>query len=97
VPVSIERRDLALDCGDMGRYANAKNILSQHVRFLLDKDEAEKNRQQHEGASRGDVVRDLARQRVYLKKTPRPFAAPSSIRGSRCSISEFALSNLVGI
>jgi hypothetical protein len=24
--VSLERRDLALDCGDMGRYANAKNI-----------------------------------------------------------------------
>ena len=38
----MERRDLALDCGDMGRYANAKNILSQHPRFLLDKDEAEK-------------------------------------------------------
>jgi serine/threonine-protein kinase HipA len=42
VPVSLERRDLALDCGDMGRYANAKNILSQHARFLLDKDEAQK-------------------------------------------------------
>ena len=42
MPVSIERRDLAMDCGDMGRYANAKNILSQHARFLLDKDEAEK-------------------------------------------------------
>jgi serine/threonine-protein kinase HipA len=42
VPVSVERRDLALDCGDMGRYANAKNILSQHARFLLDKAEAEK-------------------------------------------------------
>src|SRR5215467_6288286 len=27
--VAKERRDLALDCGDMGRYANAKNILSQ--------------------------------------------------------------------
>jgi serine/threonine-protein kinase HipA len=42
VPVSVERRDLALDCGDMGRYANARNILSQHARFLLDKGEAEK-------------------------------------------------------
>jgi serine/threonine-protein kinase HipA len=42
VPVSVERRDLALDCGDMGRYANAKNILSQHARFLLDKAEAER-------------------------------------------------------
>lgn len=42
VPVSTERRDLALECGDQGRYANAKNILSQHTRFLLDSGEAEK-------------------------------------------------------
>ena len=42
VPVSVERRDLALECGDMGRYANAKNIVSQHARFLLDRGEAEK-------------------------------------------------------
>jgi serine/threonine-protein kinase HipA len=42
VPVSLERRDLALDCGAQGRYANAKNILSQHARFLLDRAEAEK-------------------------------------------------------
>jgi len=42
VPVSLEHRDLALDCGDMGRYANAKNILSQRARFLLDNGEAEK-------------------------------------------------------
>ncbi len=41
-PVSQERRDLALDCGDMGRYANAKNILSQHARFLLEIDDAGK-------------------------------------------------------
>lgn len=41
-PVSLERRDLALDCGDQGRYANAKNIVSQHARFLLDRAEAEK-------------------------------------------------------
>ncbi len=41
-PVSRERRDLAMDCGDLGRYANAKNIMSQHARFLLDKGEAEK-------------------------------------------------------
>ncbi len=42
VPVSLEHRDLALDCGDQGRYANAGNILSQHARFLLDRREAEK-------------------------------------------------------
>jgi len=40
-PVSIERRDLALVCGDAGRYANADNLLSQHPRFLLARDEAE--------------------------------------------------------
>jgi serine/threonine-protein kinase HipA len=32
----------AMECGDMGRYANAKNILSQHARFLLDENEAAK-------------------------------------------------------
>jgi serine/threonine-protein kinase HipA len=41
VPVSIEHRDLAMECGDQGRYANAKNILSQHARFLLSEEEAQ--------------------------------------------------------
>lgn len=40
--VSQDHRDLAMECGDQGRFANAKNILSQHARFLLAKDEAEK-------------------------------------------------------
>lgn len=40
-PVSLERRDLALICGDRGRYANAENILSQSARFLLEQGEAE--------------------------------------------------------
>lgn len=40
--VSLDHRDLALVCGDQGRFANAKNILSQHARFLLQKEEAEK-------------------------------------------------------
>ncbi len=39
-PVSIERRDLALECGDAGRVANANNLLSQCARFLLDRDGA---------------------------------------------------------
>jgi serine/threonine-protein kinase HipA len=42
VPVSAERRDLAMECGDLGRYANARNIISQHARFLLDREEAER-------------------------------------------------------
>ncbi len=39
-PVSIDRRDLAMACGDMGRYANARNMLSQCVRFHLKTEEA---------------------------------------------------------
>ena len=38
--VSIERRDLAMICGDRGRYANAANLLSQCERFLLSRDES---------------------------------------------------------
>ena len=37
VPVSMERRDLALECGDAGRFANASNLLSQSARFLLER------------------------------------------------------------
>ncbi|MGQ0834704.1 MAG: type II toxin-antitoxin system HipA family toxin [Gammaproteobacteria bacterium] len=40
-PISLERRDLALICGDGGRYANAENLLSQHTRFLLERDAAQ--------------------------------------------------------
>ena len=39
--VGQERRDLAMELGDLGRYANRKNLLSQHARFLLEKEEAE--------------------------------------------------------
>jgi len=39
-PVSLERRDLAMACGDAGRFANAANLLSQSARFLLLTDEA---------------------------------------------------------
>jgi serine/threonine-protein kinase HipA len=39
-PVSLERRDLAMECGDAGRFASASNLRSQSVRFLLDRAEA---------------------------------------------------------
>jgi len=39
--VSIERRDLALTCGDQGRVININNLLSQAGRFMLERDEAE--------------------------------------------------------
>ncbi len=38
--ISLERRDLAMVCGIAGRYANRENLLSQHGRFLLSKEEA---------------------------------------------------------
>jgi serine/threonine-protein kinase HipA len=38
--ISIEHRDLALACGDMGRHAHADNLRSQSARFLVNADEA---------------------------------------------------------
>lgn len=38
--ISVERRDLAMICGDQGRFANARNLLSQSARFLLSEQEA---------------------------------------------------------
>jgi len=40
-PISVERRDLAMACGDFGRYANAGNLMSQAARFLLSANEAD--------------------------------------------------------
>jgi serine/threonine-protein kinase HipA len=40
--VSQDRRDLAMECGRQGRFANATNILSEYPRFLLEREEAEK-------------------------------------------------------
>ena len=40
--VSRDRRTLAMECGNQGRFANETNILSEHARFLLDREEAEK-------------------------------------------------------
>lgn len=39
--VATDRRDLAMACGRFGRYANKRNILSEHGRFLLSPPEAE--------------------------------------------------------
>jgi serine/threonine-protein kinase HipA len=38
--ISRERRDLAMICGNQGRFANARNLLSESARFLLADDEA---------------------------------------------------------
>lgn len=38
--VGQDRRDLALVCGEEGRFANRENLLSAHGRFLIDRKEA---------------------------------------------------------
>jgi serine/threonine-protein kinase HipA len=40
--ISLERRDLAMICGDDGRRASAANIRSQAARFFLEAPEAER-------------------------------------------------------
>jgi len=40
--IAQDRRDLAMEIGDQGRFANAKNLLSQSTRFLLEEEEAKK-------------------------------------------------------
>ncbi len=38
---AIDRRDLAMSCGKLGRYANRENLLSNHGRYLLSQKQAE--------------------------------------------------------
>lgn len=39
-PIGLERRDLAMECGRLGRLASAVNLVSQSARFLLSREEA---------------------------------------------------------
>lgn len=41
VVLSVEQRDLAMECGPVGRYANKSNLLGAAGRFLLDTEDAE--------------------------------------------------------
>lgn len=50
MPISMERRDLAMGCGDWGRYANATNMLSQCARFHLERGDADA------------IIKEMARQ-----------------------------------
>lgn len=40
MPISLERRDLAMNCGDLRRYARAEHLLSRCARFHLERDHA---------------------------------------------------------
>jgi serine/threonine-protein kinase HipA len=51
--VSVEHRDLAMICGDQGRFANARNLLSQSARFLVPDDDARAIVDEMKGRVRG--------------------------------------------
>ncbi|GHV10240.1 hypothetical protein AGMMS50229_21270 [Campylobacterota bacterium] len=40
--IAIDRRDLAMICGNMGRFANTANLLSECKRFMLNESEAKR-------------------------------------------------------
>jgi serine/threonine-protein kinase HipA len=87
--ISEERRDLALDCGDMGRYANARNLLSQSARFLLKPEEAKAIIDEMEEIVRNRWYEIARREGVTDKdceKITRAFAYP----GFRLDIAETA-------
>ena len=85
MPVSIERRDLALICGDMGRYAQADNLLSQSARFLLDVDEASKTINEMEQIIR-DKWYDIARREGVTERDCEKIASAFAYPGFRLAI-----------
>ena len=63
-PISDEHRDLAMAAGDLGRWANAGNLLSQSARFLLTADQASAIIDQVEKVVRAQWYRTLKAQGV---------------------------------
>jgi serine/threonine-protein kinase HipA len=77
--IAQDRRDLAMAVGDQGRFANAKNVLSQHTRFLLEEAQAKAI-----VFDMADKVRatwyEVVRGQGVTKKTPRRSRALSSTK-----------------
>ena len=84
-PVSTEHRDLALDCGDMGRYAQAENLLSQSARFLLEPDEARKTIDEMEQIVKNNWY-DIARREGVTEKDCERIASAFAYQGFRLEI-----------
>ena len=84
-PISIERHDLALDCGDWGRYANAENLLSQSARFLLEPDEARKTIDEMEQNVKNNWY-DIARREGVTEKDCERIASAFAYPGFRLEI-----------
>lgn len=82
-PISLERRDLAMACGDGGRWANAQNLLSQAARFLLERPQAEAIVTAMQAQVRGTwhaTVRSAGVSERDCKKIEGAFAYPGFLR-----------------
>ena len=71
-PISEERRELAMACGDFGRWANAENMLSQSERFFLKKDEAKAIIAEMEKVVRAEWYKTMRAQRVSEQDAEAP-------------------------
>lgn len=87
-PISDERRDLALECGDMGRYAHADNLLSQSARFLLDPEAAKKEIETIEKIVTGRWY-EVARREGVTEKDCNRIASAFAYPGFRSDIQLF--------
>lgn len=84
-PIGIERRDLALECGDMGRYAHADNLLSQSARFLLEPDAAKTEINRIEAIVKRKWY-DIARREGVTEKDCEKIASAFAYDGFRLKI-----------
>ncbi len=78
-PVGIEHRDLALSCGDMGRYAHADNLISQCARFLLEPEAARATIESMEDCVENrwyDIARSKGVSEMDCEKIKSAFAYP---------------------
>ncbi|HEX7074363.1 MAG TPA: type II toxin-antitoxin system HipA family toxin [Hyphomicrobiaceae bacterium] len=94
MPISLERRDLALECGDMGRYAHADNLLSQCARFLLKHDEAKEIVDTMERTVK-DRWHDIARREGVTEKDCETISPAFAYEGFRLTLAEQRTSQLI--
>lgn len=83
-PPSLERRDLALTCGDQGRRASAENLLSQSGRFLLSREAAARILDDMEAQVRSRWYETARREGVSERDCDR-IAGAFAYAGFRCS------------
>ncbi len=90
-PVGIEHRDLALSCGDRGRYAHADNLISQCARFLLEPEAARATIDSMEACVENrwyDIARSKGVSKMDCEKIKSAFAYP----GFRLPVTQEAVS-----